>query len=64
MNRSPKDHVGLTWLEEHNGLEAGELCGIHCERLEAAEDLLQKAQVQAGVAGFSLHAGAEVWQRE
>lgn len=56
--------VGLTWLEEHDGLEAGELCGIDSEGLEAAEDLLQEAQVQAGVAVFSLHAGAEVGQGE
>ena len=54
----------LTWLEEHDGLEAGEFCGIYGERLEAAEDFLQEAQVQAGVAGFALHAGAEVGQRE
>lgn len=67
LNRSwndPQDPVGLTWLEEHDGLEAGELCGIDGEGLEAAEDLLQEAQVQAGVAGFSLHAGAEVRQGE
>lgn len=54
----------LTWLEEHDGLEAGELGGVDGEGLEAAEDLLQEAKVQAGVAGFSLHAGAEVRQRE
>lgn len=52
----------LTWLEKHNGLEAGKLSGIDSKGLEAAEDLLQEAQVQACVAGFSLHAGAEVWQ--
>lgn len=33
----------LTWLEEHNGFEAGKLCGINSEGLEAAEDLLQEA---------------------
>ncbi|TNN53177.1 hypothetical protein EYF80_036638 [Liparis tanakae] len=49
---------------EHDGLEAGELSGIDGEGLEAAEDLLQEAQVQAGVAGLALHAGAEVGQRE
>lgn len=54
----------LTWLEEHNGLQAGELGRINSEGLEAAEDLLQEAQVQASVAGFSLHARAEVWQRQ
>lgn len=51
---------GLTWLEEHDGLEAGELGGVNGESLEAAEGLLQEAQVQAGVAGLSLHARAEV----
>lgn len=56
--------VGLTWLEKHDGLETGELSGVNREGLEAAEDLLQEAQVQAGVTGFTLHAGAEVWQRE
>lgn len=55
---------GLTWLEEHDGLETGKLSGINGEGLEAAEDLLQETQVQAGVAGLSLHAGAEVRQRE
>lgn len=30
----------LTWLEEHNGLQAGELGRINSEGLEAAEDLL------------------------
>lgn len=54
----------LTWLEEHDGLEAGELGGVDGERLEAAEHLLQEAQVQAGVAGLALHAGAEVGQGE
>lgn len=55
---------GLTWLEEHDGLEAGKLCGVDGKGLEAAEDLLQEAQVQAGVAGFALHAGAKVRQGE
>lgn len=68
-NRSLNDRCwsfvfGRTWLEEHDGLEAGEFCGIYGECLEAAEDFLQEAQVQAGVAGFALHAGAEVGQRE
>ncbi len=61
---APHNPVSLTWLEEHDGLEAGKLSGIDSEGLEAAEDFLQEAQVQAGVAGFPLHAGAEVWQRE
>lgn len=55
---------GLTWLEQHDGLQAGELSGIDSEGLEAAEDLLQEAQVQACVAGLPLHAGAEVRQGE
>lgn len=54
----------LTWLEQHDGLEAGELCGVDSEGLEAAEGLLQEAQVQGGVAGFALHAGAKVRQGE
>lgn len=54
----------LTWLEEHDGLEAGELSGVDGQSLEAAEDLLQEPQVQAGVAGLPLHAGAEVRQGE
>lgn len=52
----------LTWLEEHDGLEAGKLGGVNGESLEAAEGFLQEAQVQAGVAGLSLHAWAEVGQ--
>lgn len=60
----PHNPVGLTWFEEHDGLEAGELSGIDGEGLEAAEDLLQEAQVQAGVAGFTLHARAKVRQGE
>lgn len=55
---------GLTWFEEHDGLEAGELGGVNGESLEAAEGFLQEAQVQAGVAGLSLHAWAEIGQRE
>lgn len=54
----------LTWLKEHDGLEAGELGGVNGESLEAAKDLLQEAQVQAGVASFALHTWAEVRQRE
>lgn len=56
--------VFLTWLEKNNGLEAGELCWIDSDGLEAGEDLLQEAQVEAGVAGLPLHAGAKVGQRE
>lgn len=52
----------LTWFKKHNGLETGKLCGIHGEGLEAAEGLLQEPQVQTGVAGLALHAGAEVGQ--
>lgn len=52
----------LTGFEKHDGLETGKLCGINSEGLEAAEDLLQEPQVQTGVAGFALHAGAEVRQ--
>lgn len=54
----------LTWLEEHDGLEAGELGGVDCQGLVAAEGLLQEAQVQAGVAALALHAGAKVGQRQ
>lgn len=58
------DFQTLTWLKQHDGLEAGELGGIDGEGLEAAEDLLQEAQVQAGVAALALDAGAEVGQGE
>lgn len=54
--------LGLTWLEEHDSLEAGEFGGVNGKSLEAAEGFLQEAQVQAGVAGLSLHAWAEVGQ--
>lgn len=69
MNLSPPvgiEHLRqtLTWLKQHDGLEAGELGGVHGEGLEAAEDLLQEAQVQAGVAALGLDAGAKVGQGE
>lgn len=54
----------LTWLKQHDGLEASELRGVDGEGLEAAKDLLQEAQVQAGVAALRLDAGAEVRQGE
>lgn len=54
----------LTWLKQHDGLEASELRGVDGEGLEAAKDLLQEAQVQAGVAALPLDARAEVRQGE
>lgn len=62
IERVWRDVRTLTWLKQHDGLEAGELGGVDGEGLEAAEDLLQEAQVQAGVAALGLDAGAEVGQ--
>lgn len=38
----------LTWFEEHHGLHAGKFSGVNSQGLEAAEGLLQRADVQGG----------------
>lgn len=56
-NQRPPDPQTPTWFEEDDGLEAGKLSGVYGQGFEPTEDLLEQAQVHAGVGCLTLHGG-------